>query len=255
MNISNKVAVVSGGASGLGLATSLRLLAEGANVLVLDLNEDAGQTLATQYPENVMFNCTDVTDAQAVEQAMAAAVAQWQRLDICVNCAGIVAAGKVIGREGALPLSQFSKAIDINLNGTFNVLRVAAQHMASDGKGEDGERGVIINTASVAAFDGQTGQAAYSASKAAIAGMTLPLARDLAPHNIRVMTIAPGLFDTPMMKSLPEKVREPLIEMVQSPKRFGLPEEFADLCCHIIGNRYLNGEVIRLDAAIRMEPK
>lgn len=252
MNIANKVAVVSGGASGLGLATSVRLLAEGANVLVLDLNEDAGQTLAAQYPDKVLFSRTDVTDAQAVEQAIGAAVEQWQRLDICVNCAGIVAAGKVLGRDGALPLTQFSNAIDINLNGTFNVLRVAAEHMNC---GDEGEQGVIINTASVAAFDGQTGQTAYSASKAAIAGMTLPLARDLAPYNIRVMTIAPGLFDTPMMKSLPEKVREPLIGMVQSPKRFGLPEEFADLCCHIIGNPYLNGEVIRLDAAIRMEPK
>lgn len=255
MNISNKVAVVSGGASGLGLATSLRLLAEDAKVLVLDLNEDAGQTLAAQYPDRVLFSRTDVTDAQAVEQRIGSAVEQWQRLDICVNCAGIVAAGKVLGRDGALPLTQFSNAIDINLNGTFNVLRVAALHMASGEAGDESEQGVIINTASVAAFDGQTGQAAYSASKAAIAGMTLPLARDLAPHNIRVMTIAPGLFDTPMMKSLPEKVREPLIEMVQSPKRFGLPEEFADLCCHIIGNPYLNGEVIRLDAAIRMEPK
>ncbi len=258
MNISNKVAVVSGGASGLGLATSQRLLAEGAKVLVLDLNEDAGQTLAAEYPDKVLFIRTDVTDAQAVEQAIGAAVEQWQRLDICVNCAGIVAAGKVLGRDGALPLTQFSNAIDINLNGTFNVLRVAASHMASGAAGDDSEeseKGVIINTASVAAFDGQSGQAAYSASKAAIAGMTLPIARDLAPHNIRVMTIAPGLFDTPMMKSLPEKVRAPLIEMVQSPKRFGLPEEFADLCCHIIGNPYLNGEVIRLDAAIRMEPK
>ncbi|MCO4759639.1 MAG: SDR family NAD(P)-dependent oxidoreductase [Oceanospirillaceae bacterium] len=252
MNITNKVAVVSGGASGLGLATSLRLLAEGASVLVLDLNEDAGQTLAAQYPEQVLFSCTDVTNADAVEQAIDDAMAQWQRLDICINCAGIVAAGRVLGREGALPLAQFSNAININLNGTFNVLRVAAEKMAA---GKEGEQGVIINTASVAAFDGQSGQAAYSASKAAIAGMTLPLARDLASHNIRVMTIAPGLFDTPMMTSLPEKVREPLIEMVQSPKRFGLPEEFADLCCHIISNPYLNGEVIRLDAAIRMEPK
>jgi len=253
MNITNKVAVVSGGASGLGLATSQRLLAEGASVIVLDLNNDAGQTLMAQYPLQVRFYRVDVTDADAVEQAISDGFTYLGRLDICVNCAGIVAAGKVLGRDGALPLKQFSNAININLNGTFNVLRVAADKMAA--KGSDDERGVIINTASVAAFDGQSGQAAYSASKAAIAGMTLPLARDLAPHNIRVMTIAPGLFDTPMMKSLPEKVREPLIDMVQCPKRFGLPEEFADLCCHIIGNPYLNGEVIRLDAGIRMEPK
>lgn len=253
MNIIHKVAVVSGGASGLGQATSLRLLAEGASVIVLDLNDDAGQTLVAQYPQQVRFYRVDVTDADAVEQAINDGSAHFGGLDICVNCAGIVAAGKVLGRDGALPLQHFSNAININLNGTFNVLRVAAEKMAA--KGSDDEQGVIINTASVAAFDGQTGQAAYSASKAAIAGMTLPLARDLAPHNIRIMTIAPGLFDTPMMKSLPEKVREPLIEMVQCPKRFGLPEEFADLCCHIIGNPYLNGEVIRLDAAIRMEPK
>ncbi|GGK62805.1 SDR family NAD(P)-dependent oxidoreductase [Amphritea balenae] len=253
MNIANKVAVVSGGASGLGLATSLRLINEGAAVIVLDLNDDAGQTLMAQYPQQVRFYQVDVTDATAVEQAISEAVDQLGRLDFCVNCAGIVAAGRVLGREGAMPLQQFSTAININLNGTFNVLRVAAEKMAAKENGT--EKGVIINTASVAAFDGQSGQAAYSASKAAIAGMTLPLARDLAPHNIRVMTIAPGLFDTPMMKSLPEKVREPLIEMVQSPKRFGLPEEFADLCCHIINNPYLNAEVIRLDAGIRMEPK
>ena len=253
MNIANKVAVVSGGASGLGLATSLRLLNEGAAVIVLDLNEDAGQTLVAQYPKQVRFYQVDVTDATAVEQAVSEAVAQLGRLDICVNCAGIVAAGRVLGREGAIPLQQFSTAININLNGTFNVLRVAAEKMAAKESGT--ENGVIINTASVAAFDGQSGQAAYSASKAAIAGMTLPIARDLAPHSIRVMTIAPGLFDTPMMQSLPDKVREPLIDMVQSPKRFGLPEEFADLCCHIINNPYLNAEVIRLDAGIRMEPK
>lgn len=253
MNIRNKVAVVSGGASGLGLATSLRLLTEGAQVLVLDMNDDAGQALQAQYPQQVRFYPVDVTDADAVEQALSDGVAQWGRLDICINCAGVVAAGKVLGRDGALPLAQFSHAININLNGTFNVLRVAAEKMAA--KGADEEQGVIINTASVAAFDGQTGQAAYSASKAAIAGMTLPLARDLAPHHIRVMTIAPGLFDTPMMQSLPEKVREPLIDMVQCPKRFGLPDEFADLCCHIIANPYLNAEVIRLDAGIRMESK
>ena len=253
MNIRHKVALVSGGASGLGRATSQRLLAEGASVIVLDLNDDAGQTLMTQYPQQVRFYRVDVTDADAVEQAISDGFTYFGGLDICVNCAGIVAAGKVLGHDGALPLQHFSNAININLNGTFNVLRVAAEKMAA--KGSDDEQGVIINTASVAAFDGQTGQAAYSASKAAIAGMTLPLARDLAPHNIRVMTIAPGLFDTPMMKSLPEKVREPLIDMVQCPKRFGLPEEFADLCCHIISNPYLNGEVIRLDAGIRMEPK
>lgn len=250
IKLHNSVAVVSGGASGLGLATTLRLLEAGTRVLVLDLNNDEGNRLAEQHPEQLRFFCTDVTDAQAVNQAISDTVALWQRLNICINCAGVVAAGKVLGRDGPLPLEHFSDAVNINLNGTFNVLRIAAAHMA-----ERSPSGIIINTASVAAYDGQTGQAAYAASKAAIAGMTLPLARDLAAFNIRVMTIAPGLFDTPMMQSLPEKVREPLIEMVQSPKRFGQPEEFADLCLHIIQNPYLNGEVIRLDAAIRMEPR
>ena len=256
MNINNKVAVVSGGASGLGLATTLRLIKQGAKVAILDLNADAGESLMSQHPQQVAFYCADVTQENVIENALNDVLTRWGHIDLCVNCAGIVAAGKVLNREGkAQLLSGFSQAIQINLIGVFNVLRVAAEKMALNVPDADGQRGVIINTASVAAFDGQTGQAAYSASKAGIVGMTLPLARDLAGLGIRVMTIAPGLFDTPMMKSLPEEVREPLIKMVQSPKRFGDPDEFASLCCHIIENNYLNGEVIRLDAAIRMEPR
>jgi NAD(P)-dependent dehydrogenase (short-subunit alcohol dehydrogenase family) len=256
MNVDNKVAVVSGGASGLGLATSLRLIEQGAKVAVLDRNAEFGESLQAEYPQDVAFYCADVTKDEAIEHALSDVVMRWGKIDICVNCAGIVAAGKVLNREGkAQLLGSFSQAIQINLIGVFNVLRVAAEKMTLNPPDVDGQRGVIINTASVAAFDGQTGQAAYSASKAGIVGMTLPLARDLAGVGVRVMTIAPGLFDTPMMKSLPQEVREPLIDMVQSPSRFGEPSEFASLCCHIIQNNYLNGEVIRLDAAIRMEPR
>ncbi|BBB30774.1 3-hydroxyacyl-CoA dehydrogenase [Neptunomonas japonica] len=256
MDVDNKVAVVSGGASGLGLATSLRLIEQGAKVAVLDLNSESGEALQKEYPQQVAFYRADVTQDETIEGALSDVVTRWGKIDICVNCAGIVSAGKVLNREGkAQPLSRFSQAIQVNLIGVFNVLRVAAEKMALNSPDTDGQRGVIINTASVAAFDGQTGQAAYSASKAGIVGMTLPLARDLADIGIRVMTIAPGLFDTPMMKSLPQEVREPLINMVQSPSRFGEPNEFASLCCHIIENNYLNGEVIRLDAAIRMEPR
>ncbi|WP_206052660.1 SDR family NAD(P)-dependent oxidoreductase [Neptunomonas marina] len=255
MKVEGKVAVVSGGASGLGLATCEHLLNLGARVIVLDLNKAAGDALAARFPQQVFFAPTDVTCEANVRSSIETGVDQFGQLDICVNCAGIVAAGKALDRDGhAAPLAPFRKAIDINLVGVFNVLCVAAEKMATNERADD-DRGVIINTASVAAFDGQTGQAAYSASKAGIVGMTLPLARDLAASNIRVMTIAPGLFDTPMMQSLPESVREPLITMVQSPQRFGDPAEFAALCQHIIENRYLNGEVIRLDAAIRMEPR
>ncbi|WP_293268795.1 SDR family NAD(P)-dependent oxidoreductase [Neptunomonas sp.] len=256
MDIDNKVVVVSGGASGLGLATTLQLIKKGAKVAIVDLNTELGESLQEKYPQHVAFYHADVTHDETIERALSDVVMRWGKIDICVNCAGIVAAGKVLNREGkAQLLGRFSQAIQINLVGVFNVLRVAAEKMALNSPDVDGQRGVIINTASVAAFDGQTGQAAYSASKAGIVGMTLPLARDLAATGIRVMTIAPGLFDTPMMKSLPQEVREPLITMVQSPSRFGEPDEFASLCCHIINNNYLNGEVIRLDAAIRMEPR
>ncbi len=254
MELNNRVALITGGASGLGLATTEHLVAQGANVVVCDLNEEAGQALAGRLGKQVLFVNVDVTREGSVKAAIAQAVSTFGTLHICINCAGIAPAGRTVGRHGALALEKFSQVININLIGTFNVLRLAAEQMATN-DAVDGERGVIINTASVAAFDGQVGQAGYSASKAAVAGMTLPIARDLAGLGIRVMTIAPGIFDTPMMKGMPDTVRDPLIAMVQSPKRFGDPAEYAALAAHIINNAYLNGDVIRLDGAIRMEPK
>ncbi len=255
MDLNNKVVVVTGGASGLGLVTCQELAKQGAKIVAFDLNEEAGQALESSLEGNGLFVKVDVTDPASAEAGIAKAVETFGTIDVCINCAGVAPGGKVVGRNGALPLDRFAQVININLIGTFNVLRLAAEQMAKNEPNADGERGVIINTASVAAFDGQVGQAAYSASKAGVVGMTLPLARDLAPLGIRLMTIAPGIFDTPMMKAMADEVRDPLIQMVQSPKRFGEPEEYASLAIHIINNGYLNGEVIRLDGAIRMEPK
>ncbi|MEH6578501.1 MAG: 3-hydroxyacyl-CoA dehydrogenase [Amphritea sp.] len=256
MNIQNKVAIVTGGASGLGLAVTERLIKLGAKVAVFDLNQEAGSLLVDRSQGCATFAKVNVTDEESVKAAIEQTVDAFGAIDLCINCAGVGTAGKVLGRDGALDFDKFTSVININLNGTFNVLRLAAEKMATNTPDpETGERGVIINTASVAAFEGQIGQAAYSASKAAIVGMTLPIARDLANHSIRIMTVAPGLFETPMMMTLADEVRDPLIEMIQSPKRFGQPDEFASLCCHIVENAYLNGEVIRLDAAIRMQPR
>jgi 3-hydroxyacyl-CoA dehydrogenase/3-hydroxy-2-methylbutyryl-CoA dehydrogenase len=255
MELKNKVVIVTGGASGLGLITCHELLKQGAKVVAFDLNEEAGKLLETAYIGDAIFAKVDVTDVASTAAGIAKAVDVFGTIDVCINCAGIAPGGKTVGRNGALPLERFAQVININLIGTFNVLRLAAEQMAKNEPNADGERGVIINTASVAAFDGQVGQSAYSASKAGVVGMTLPLARDLAPLGIRVMTIAPGIFDTPMMKAMTDEVREPLIKMVQHPKRFGEPQEYASLAIHIINNGYLNGEVIRLDGAIRMEPK
>ena len=260
MDIKNKVVIVTGGASGLGLVTCQQLAKEGAKIVIFDLNEVAGQACVDilngeATNGEAIFVTVDVTDAASVEAGIARAVDTFGTIHVCINCAGIAPGGKTVGRNGALALEKFSQVININLIGTFNVLRLAAQQMAKNPPGDDGERGVIINTASVAAFDGQVGQAAYSASKAAIVGMTLPIARDLAKLGIRVMTIAPGIFETPMMQGMSDEIRDPLIQMVQNPKRFGEPAEFASLAAHIIGNNYLNGEVIRLDGAIRMEPR
>ncbi len=255
MELHNTVVIVTGGASGLGLVTCQQLVAEGARVVAFDLNEEAGNALVAELGAQALFARVDVTDVASVEAGIALALATFGRIDVCINCAGIAPGGKTVGRNGALPLEKFAQVININLLGTFNVLRLAAEQMAKNAPNADGERGVIINTASVAAFDGQVGQAAYSASKAGVVGMTLPIARDLAPLGIRVMTIAPGIFDTPMMKGMTAEVRDPLLKMVQSPKRFGEPKEYAALAAHIISNQYLNGEVIRLDGAIRMEPR
>ncbi|MEH6579384.1 MAG: 3-hydroxyacyl-CoA dehydrogenase [Amphritea sp.] len=255
MDFNNKVVVVTGGASGLGLVTCQQLAKQGAKIAAFDLNEEAGQALVAELKGQAIFAKVDVTDAASVETGIAQAVEAFGAIHVCINCAGIAPGGKTVGRNGALALEKFTQVININLIGTFNVLRLAAEQMAKNEPGEDGERGVIINTASVAAFDGQMGQAAYAASKAGVVGMTLPIARDLAKLGIRIMTIAPGIFDTPMMKGMTDEVRDPLIQMVQNPKRFGEPEEFASLAAHIINNNYLNGEVIRLDGAIRMEPR
>lgn len=255
MELQNSVVIVTGGASGLGLVTCQQLAAQGARVAAFDLNEEAGNALVAELGDQAVFARVDVTNVASVEAGIAHVVDTFGRIDVCINCAGIAPGGKTVGRNGALPLEKFAQVININLLGTFNVLRLAAEQMAKNTPNADGERGVIINTASVAAFDGQVGQAAYSASKAGVVGMTLPIARDLAPLGIRVMTIAPGIFDTPMMKGMTDEVRDPLLKMVQSPKRFGEPKEYAALAAHIISNQYLNGEVIRLDGAIRMEPK
>ena len=255
MDLNNKVVIVTGGASGLGLVTCQQLARQGAKIAAFDLNEEAGQALVEELKGQAIFAKVDVTDAASVEAGIAQAVEAFGTIHVCINCAGVAPGGKTVGRNGALPLEKFSQVININLIGTFNVLRLAAEQMAKNEPGSDGERGVIINTASVAAFDGQMGQSAYAASKAGVVGMTLPIARDLAKLGIRIMTIAPGIFDTPMMKGMTDEVRDPLIEMVQNPKRFGEPEEYAALAAHIISNNYLNGDVIRLDGAIRMEPR
>ena len=255
MQVAGSTFVVTGGASGLGAGTARMLVAAGANVVVADLDEAHGAALAQELGGKARFARTDVTDESSAKAAVALAVDTFGGLQGLVNCAGIVHGEKVVGREGPHSLAGFRRAIDINLVGTFNVLRLAADAMARGNPNSEGERGVIVNTASVAAFDGQIGQAAYSASKAAVAGMTLPIARELARSGIRVMTIAPGTFETPMLASLPAEVRDSLGKMVPFPPRLGRPAEFAQLVRAIIENPMLNGEVIRLDGAIRMAPK
>lgn len=255
MQITDRVAVVTGGASGLG-AANVRLLAScGANVAILDVNVRDGRQLAEAYGAHGMFVETDVTDGEAVQQAVSEVSRNFGGIHIVVNCAGIGTPGRVVSRQGPHPLNAFERVIQINLIGTFNVLRLAAAQMIGQEPDQEGERGVIVNTASVAAFDGQIGQAAYAASKAGIVGMTLPIARELATHGIRVMTIAPGIFDTPMLAGLPEAARASLGAQVPFPSRLGQPSEHATLVQHIIENRMLNGETIRLDGALRMAPR
>ena len=254
MQIEGRAALVTGAGSGLGAATA-RLLAErGARVALLDMDIDAARVQAK--PIGGLALACDVTDADQAEQAVAAARAEHGDAGILVNCAGIAPARRVVGRDGPMPLEDFDKVIQVNLVGTFNLLRLAAAGMAAlEPEGDSGERGVIVNTASVSAFEGQIGQAAYSASKAGVAGMTLSVARELARFGVRVMTIAPGLMSTPMLPGMPEAVRESLGAQVPFPARLGRPEEYAALVAHIVENPMLNGEVIRLDGAIRMQPK
>lgn len=259
MLITDSVALVTGGASGLGAATARMLHDAGADVVLVDLPSSKGTETAAAIGDGARFVAADVTDEDQVKKAIAAA-REMGDLRIVVNCAGVATPGKVLGREGVLKLETFEKVIAINLTGTFNVLRLAAEAMADtdpvlDPDTGTPERGVIINTASVAAFDGQIGQPAYAASKGAVAAMTLPLARELARHYIRVMTIAPGIFETPMMASLSAEAQASLGAQVPHPSRLGKPSEYASLVRHILANQMLNGETIRLDGAIRMGPK
>ncbi|MBI2807186.1 MAG: 3-hydroxyacyl-CoA dehydrogenase [Planctomycetes bacterium] len=255
MQISGNTFFVSGGASGLGAACVCLLANSGANVLIADLNRPAGEALAAELGTHVCFAPTDVTDEASVQAAVELATRTFGALHGSIQCAGIALAEKVHGKAGPNPLASFVKTIQINLVGTYNVLRLTTAAMMQNPANAGGERGVVINTASVAAFDGQIGQAAYAASKGGVVSMTLPLARELARHGIRVVTIAPGIFDTPLLAGLPEPARLSLAQQVPFPPRLGRPEEFAGLARHILENEMLNGEVIRLDGAIRMAPK
>ena len=250
MEISEARVVISGGASGLGEATARYFASQGAKVTLLDRDAERGPSVAAQI--NGYFVHTDVTEDKSVTDAVASAVTQMGGINVAVNCAGIALGIKTVGRDGPHPLDAFQRTIDINLVGSFNLSRVAAAAMALNEPGQDNARGVIINTASVAAFDGQKGQAAYAASKGGIVGMTLPMARDLASTGIRVMTIAPGIFKTPMLAGLPEDVQAALAADVPNPVRLGDPSEYARLAGFIVEMEYLNGEVIRLDGALRM---
>jgi NAD(P)-dependent dehydrogenase (short-subunit alcohol dehydrogenase family) len=253
MRIDGAVALITGGASGLGFATARALHDRGAKIILLDLPSSAGYASAENIGAGAAFVAADVTSPDDVASAIDFACAVGD-LRIVVNCAGVATPGKVLGREGALPLADFERVVRINLLGTFNAIRLAAERMAHvEPIGE--ERGVIVNTASVAAFDGQIGQPAYAASKGAVAAMTLPIARELARHLIRVATIAPGIFETPMMAGLPAEAQKSLGSQVPHPSRLGKPDEYGALAVHIVENAMLNGEVIRLDGAIRMGPK
>lgn len=254
MEIAGATAVVTGGASGLGLATARRLHKAGANVVLLDLPTSAGEMAATEIGERARFAPADVTDAGAVGAALDLAE-ELGVLRLVVNCAGVGPPTRVLGRGGVHPLKAFTKVINVNLVGTFNVLRLGAERIARNEPLPGNERGIIVNTASIAAFDGQIGQAAYSASKGGIVSMTLPIARDLADKLIRIVTIAPGLFKTPLLASLPEAAQASLGQQAPHPSRLGDPDEYAALVEHIVANPMLNGEVIRLDGAIRMPPR
>ena len=255
MQIQNGVFVVTGGGSGLGAATARMLVEAGAKVVLADVNRDAGEALAAELGSAAAFARTDVTDADSGKAAIDLAVSCFGRLTGLVSCAGVAPAEKVVGREAPHKLESFARTVSINLIGTFNMLRLAADVMSKAEPDAGGERGIIINTASVAAFDGQIGQAGYASSKAGVVGLTLPVARELSRFGIRVMAVAPGIMETPMLMGMPQEVQDALGKMVPFPSRLGKPAEFAGLVRHIIENPYLNGEVIRLDGAIRMAAK
>jgi NAD(P)-dependent dehydrogenase (short-subunit alcohol dehydrogenase family) len=256
MQLSEVRAIVTGGVSGLGLAVAEHLAGAGAKVALFDVNDDKGAAAVAKLGEaEARYFRTDVTDEAGVAANVAAARDFLGGLNACINCAGILGAGRVLGREAPMPLAQFQATVMVNLVGSFNVAKAAADVMQHNAAGEDGERGAIVNTASVAAYEGQIGQAAYSASKGGVVGMTLPMARELARFGIRVNTIAPGIFWTPMVDGMPEDVQKSLSASIPFPSRLGKPEEFADLVAYILSNRYLNGETIRLDGAVRLAPK
>jgi NAD(P)-dependent dehydrogenase (short-subunit alcohol dehydrogenase family) len=255
MKIEGASFVVTGGASGLGEATVRALHAGGGRVLICDRDNQRGEALAAELGETTAFQSTDVTSESEAQTAIDLAQRRFGALHGLVNCAGVAEGAKVLGREGPHPLDRFTRTLMVNLVGCFNMIRLAAEAMSANSPGQDGERGIIVNTASIAAWEGQIGQAAYAASKAGVVGMTLPMARELAAHGIRVNTIAPGLFLTPMMKSLPEEIQTALGEATPFPKRLGDPDEFAALVLHTISNVMINGETLRIDGAVRLAAK
>ena len=256
MQLSDIRAIVTGGVSGLGLAVTEYIVANGGKVAMFDVNDDKGAAATASLGEDrVRYLRTDVTSEDGVTASVDAAREFLGGLDAAINCAGIIGAARVLGRDGPMPLSTFSTTVMVNLVGSFNVAKAAAAVMQHNDAGEDGERGVIINTASVAAYEGQIGQAAYSASKGGVVGMTLPMARELSRFGIRVNTVAPGIFHTPMVDGMPEEVQQSLGASVPFPSRLGRPQEFADLVGYLLGNRYINGETIRLDGAVRLAPR
>ena len=255
MQLDQVKAVVTGGASGLGHAVAQYIVAHGGKATLFDVNEEKGQAAAKELGNAAQFFRTDVTSEENVIANVAAARDFMGGLNVVMNCAGILGAGRVLGKEGPMPLKNFAGTVMVNLVGSFNVAKAGAALMQSNDPGDDGERGVIVNTASVAAYEGQIGQAAYSASKGGVVGMTLPMARELSRFGIRVMTIAPGIFWTPMVDGMPPQVQESLSASIPFPSRLGKPEEFAQTVAFILGNHYLNGSVIRLDGAVRLQPK
>lgn len=255
MKLEDSVFLISGAGSGLGAAVAAMAVEAGARAVLLDVNADRGEALAAQLGDVTRFVLTDVANPKDGERAVSTAVDAFGRIDVLVNCAGVAPGEKIIGREGPHSLESFARTVTVNLVGTFNMVRLAADAMAKQQPGETGERGVIVNTASVAAFEGQIGQAGYAASKGGVAALTLPAARELARHAIRVMAIAPGIFETPMMAGMPQDVQDALGASVPFPPRLGRPSEYAALVRHIVENPMLNGEVIRLDGALRMPPR
>ncbi len=255
MDIKGVVALVTGGASGLGEAAVLELAASEAKSVIVDMDADKGEKLAAAYPGKIVFIRADVTSEEDIRRAVGKTMEQFGKINVAVNCAGVPDAGKILGKKGPLPLASFNKVVQGNLVGTLNVIRLAVEQMVQNAANEEGEKGVIVNTASIAAFDGQIGQAAYCASKGGIVGMTLPIARECAEYGIRVSTIAPGLFDTPLMAGMPPVVKESMAQSVPFPRRLGRPAEFAKMVRHIIENPMINGCCIRLDGALRMPPR